>query len=184
MNVHWLPVDDGTTTYGPTADRSALANRKHRGNDPVTRHLALDVTFDAINLGINGVAQSCSSLCDHIQHRLNIRRRAGYDAQYFTRRGLLLQRLFEFSEEPDVLDGDHGLVGEGFEKSDLFVCEGPDFCPPKSDHSDDGTLPQHRNCEDCSDLSTPLTLGPTVFRVCQDVMDVNHSPLQCGPPRR
>ena len=35
------------------------------------------------------------------------------------RRGLLLQRFLEFLKQPHVLDGDHGLVGEGFEKFDL-----------------------------------------------------------------
>ena len=32
--------------------------------------------------------------------------------------------LAEFLEQPHVLDGDHRLVGEGFEKRDLFVGEG------------------------------------------------------------
>ena len=31
--------------------------------------------------------------------------------------------LLEFFEQPHVLDRDHGLVGEGFEQSDLFVGE-------------------------------------------------------------
>ncbi len=61
---------------------------------------------------------------DRIQHRLNIRRRAGDDTQDFTRRSLLLQRFLEFLEQPDVLDGDHGLVGEGFEQLDLRRGEG------------------------------------------------------------
>ena len=29
--------------------------------------------------------------------------------------------LLEFFEQPDILDGDHGLVGEGFKESDLLV---------------------------------------------------------------
>ena len=42
----------------------------------------------------------------------------------FARRGLLLQRLLEFFEQPHILDGDHGLVGEGFEELDLRRGEG------------------------------------------------------------
>ena len=68
--------------------------------------------------------RSGSILCNHVQHRLNIRRRAGDDAQDFARRGLLLQRLFEFLEQPNVLDGNYGLVGEGLEKLDLCWGEG------------------------------------------------------------
>ena len=61
---------------------------------------------------------------NRIQHRLNIRRRAGDDAQDFTRRSLLLQRFLEFLEQPHVLDGDHRLVGEGFKELDLRRGEG------------------------------------------------------------
>ena len=48
-----------------------------------------------------------------------------------TRRSLLLQRLgdlaialFQFLEQPHVLDGDDRLVGEGFEQLDLRRGEG------------------------------------------------------------
>ena len=62
----------------------------------------------------------------------------------FTRRRLLLQRfgdftiaLLQFFEQPDVLDGDHGLVGEGLEVADLRLRErvGP-RCDCDSDQSD------------------------------------------------
>ena len=35
--------------------------------------------------------------------------------------------LLQFFEQPHVLDGDHRLVGESFEKRDLLFREGPDF---------------------------------------------------------
>ena len=41
-----------------------------------------------------------------------------------TRRRLLLQRLLEFLEQPDVFNGDDGLVGEGFQELDLRRGEG------------------------------------------------------------
>ena len=59
-----------------------------------------------------------------VQHWLNIRRRAGDNAQDFTCRRLLLQRLFEFLEQPHILNRDHRLVGEGFEELDLRRSEG------------------------------------------------------------
>ena len=70
------------------------------------------------------VAQPRRIFRHHIQHRLDVRRRAGDHAQNLTRRRLLLQRLLEFLEQPDVLDGDHGLIGEGFKQLDLRRGEG------------------------------------------------------------
>ena len=54
-----------------------------------------------------------------VQHWLNVRRRAGDDAQNFTGRSLLLQRFLEFLKQPHVLDGNHRLVGKGFKQLDL-----------------------------------------------------------------
>ena len=68
-------------------------------------------------------------LSNDIQHRLNIRRRASNDAQDFTRRRLLLQRFLQFLEQPNVLDGDDGLVGEGLQQLDLRRGEGARLDP-------------------------------------------------------
>ena len=38
------------------------------------------------------------------------------------------QPLLQFLEPPGILNGDHRLVGEGFEKLDLLLGEGPNFC--------------------------------------------------------
>ena len=83
-------------------------------------------------------------LGNRIQHRLNVRRRAGDDAQDFTRRRLLFQRFLEFLEQPHVLDGDHRLIGEGFEKLDLRRGEGA--------HLD-------ATCDQCSNEFPLLTKG-------------------------
>ena len=68
------------------------------------------------------------ALDDGIEHRLHVRRRAADDAEHLGRRRLMLQRLaqfrvalLQFFEQPDVLDSDDGLVGESFEKRNLFV---------------------------------------------------------------
>ena len=84
-------------------------------------------SIDAKNLSIRGFAQSGGVLVDNVKHRLDIRRRAGDHAQDLARRSLLLQRLFQFLKQPYVFDGDHGLVGEGFEQLDLHRCEGTHF---------------------------------------------------------
>ena len=74
------------------------------------------------------------ALDDGVEHRLHVRRRAADDAEHLGRRRLMLQRLAqfrvalaEFLEQAHVLDGDDGLVGEGFEKGDLLVGEWANF---------------------------------------------------------
>ena len=86
-------------------------------------------------------------LNERIQHRLEIERRAAYDFQHFARRRLLLEGLGEvavaslqFLEQPHVLDGDHGLVGEGFEKGDLFLRERTDLRSANHNRPDGNTL--------------------------------------------
>ena len=75
------------------------------------------------------------ALDDGVKDRLHVRRRAADDAEHFRSRRLMLQRLpqfcialLDFLEQPNVLDGDDRLVGEGFEKSDLLV--GKEVVPP------------------------------------------------------
>ena len=76
----------------------------------------------------------CGALDDGVEHRLHVRGRAADDAEHLGRCRLMLQRLaqfcialLDFFEQPHVLDGDHGLVGKGFEKRDLFLGERSDL---------------------------------------------------------
>ena len=61
----------------------------------------------------------------NVKDRLEVGRRARDHPQDLAGRGLLLERLFRLVEQPHVLDRDHRLVGEGLEKRDLLVGEGP-----------------------------------------------------------
>ena len=83
-----------------------------------------DIAINAVHNGIGCATNTSSVLSNYIQHRLDIRRRAGDDAQNLARRCLLLQRFFEFVEQPHVLNGDHCLVSEGLHQLDLRRCEG------------------------------------------------------------
>ena len=65
-----------------------------------------------------------------LEHRLQLARRAADDLEHLGGRRLLLQRLGQLArarlhllEQPRVLDGDDGLVGEGLEQFDLAVRE-------------------------------------------------------------
>ena len=75
-----------------------------------------------------GSAKPASVFNQCVENRLKIERRAAYDLQNFARRGLLFQSLSEvvvprlqFLEQPDIFNGDHSLVGEGFEQSYLLI---------------------------------------------------------------
>ena len=64
----------------------------------------------------------------------------------------MLQRLAQFRvaflsslNKPHILDGDHRLVGEGFDEPDLLITERPYFSPPGRDHSDQFVFPKHRH---------------------------------------
>ena len=89
------------------------------------------------------------------EHRVEDRReiagRGVDDLQDLGGRGLLLQRLAEVAvasrqcpEQTNVLDGDRGLVGEGFDQLDLGGSEGPDLAPPASDDADRPAFAEYR----------------------------------------
>src|SRR5262249_8392940 len=87
------------------------------------------------------------ALDDGVEHRLHIRGRAADDTEHLGRCRLMLQGLAQFGialldllEEPYVFDGDHGLVGEGFEKSDLFLRERADLHTANHDRPDGRAL--------------------------------------------
>ena len=63
---------------------------------------------------------------DRVEHRLNVGGRARDDAQDLARRRLLLERLVRLVEQPDVLDRDDRLSGEGLQERDLLLGEWPD----------------------------------------------------------
>ena len=57
----------------------------------------MHIAIDAIDYGIGRFTQSRGILGDSIQHRLNVGRRAGDDAQNLARRGLLFQCFGELT---------------------------------------------------------------------------------------
>src|SRR5262245_61960134 len=100
----------------------------------------MTVPFHANDLGVDCLTES-SCICRHgIQHRLYIRRRTSDDAQNFTSGSLLLQRFLEFVKQPNVLDSDHGLVGEGLEQLDLHRSKGAHLHAPCVQRANDFTL--------------------------------------------
>src|SRR5215510_12440592 len=89
------------------------------------------------------LTQSGRGGSDGLEGRLDVRRGTGNDPQDLAGRRLFVQRLgqvlvtrLQFLEEPNVLDGNDGLVGEGFEKLDLTRGEWPRFASQHRDRAD------------------------------------------------
>ena len=130
---------------------------------------AQHVALYAIDLSINRVAQARGTFGNGVQHRLNVRRRAGDDAQDFACRGLLLQRFVEFLKQPHVLDGDYGLVGEGFKQLDLRRSEGAHLDATRAQYSNEFSLLTKGNeQEGARSRSTNPTLGNHSARARQE----------------
>ena len=98
MNMDRFTVDKRTTNYiiaihGEVGADGASLDRA------IFRDLSKRTTFDLHgNRCISRSTNSGRIFRHSIQHRLDIRRRAGDDAQDFTRRGLLLQGFLELFE--------------------------------------------------------------------------------------
>ena len=91
------------------------------------------------------------ALDNGVEHRLHVGRRAADDAEHLGRRRLMLQglaqfciALLQFFEQPHVLDGDDGLVGEGFQQSDLLLREWADCGAPDQNNADRTPFSQQR----------------------------------------
>jgi hypothetical protein len=79
-----------------------------------------------------GAQQTHCAVHDCLEYRLDIRLRLADDTQNVTGRCLLVERRgqvavarLEFGEQPHVLDGDDGLVGEGLQQLCLCVYRVP-----------------------------------------------------------
>ena len=88
----------------------------------------------------SGPAESHGIRQHGLEHRLQIPGRAGDDLQNVGGGCLPLQRLAQLVEEPRVLDGNHGLIGETLLESELIVRERQESIT-KNDESPDCLAP-------------------------------------------
>jgi hypothetical protein len=92
------------------------------------------------------------ALDDGVKDRLHVRGRAADDTEHLGGCGLMLQglaqfcvTLAEFLKQPHVLDGDHGLVGEGFDEIDLPIRKRFDHVTPNREASYRRSFSQQRH---------------------------------------
>src|SRR6516164_1270017 len=107
-----------------------LLGLSHLGK--VRRHAVQRDSAEAVAFGAPQEAQlrlaDARRIGEHcLKHRRQLPRRTTDDSQYFRCRGLLLQRLTQFVEQPRVLDGDDGLGGEVLHQRDLLLRKWPNL---------------------------------------------------------
>ncbi len=131
---------------------------------------------------------------DGLEHRLDVGRRARDDPQDLRGCGLLLQGLchlrVDFSEltvlllylleQPDVLDRDHRLVGEGLDQPDLLLREWRNDRARDRDGADRLAFPQQRHRHHRAQVARPaqVDLHGTQGRVAARVDDLHRSPVE------
>src|SRR5262249_52221402 len=136
-------------------------------------------------------ANLCCTLYNGIEDRLHVGRRATDDAEHLGRCCLMLQCLAQFCvallnlfEQADVFDRDDGLIGKGFQESDVPVGEGAKFRAADRNHPDRSFLPE-QGCSKNSASTTGL-LHESRFRklslnLSHYVVNVNHLLINNGP---
>ena len=125
---------------------------------------------------IFGLANSKGKFHERIEHGLQVESRAADDLEHVGCRCLLLQRFAEFCrpcldlvEKADVLDRDHGLVGEGLQQRNLPGREKPGPRPGDIDGADRATVLEHWHCSDGAGVGGLRHVANCVVRIRLDV---------------
>ena len=92
----------------------------------IAGHERQTVPFDSVDRSVLSLTKPGRVFDERVENGLKIKGRAADDFQNFAGRRLLVQRLgkiavafLQFFEQPHVLDGDDGLIGEGFKQRHL-----------------------------------------------------------------
>src|SRR5713226_6758766 len=127
---------------------------------------AEDLAIEPPNESLPGGAEPCRVLHQRLQDRVKIEGRAANHLEDFARRRLLVQRLREVRvprlqllEQPDVLDRDDRLVGEGLKESALLVGERPNLGAPDRDYPEDLGPAEQGDAENRPEPTAPCELA-------------------------
>src|SRR5437016_476118 len=90
--------------------------------------------------------------------------------------------LLNFIEQAHILDGDHRLIGKRRAQFDLFRCKGLRHSFSYENDADNFSIAQEWSTERGAITADSLRLHPGIFRVGENVRNVNDSPLQRGSP--
>ena len=141
-----------------------------------------------LHLAIGGLAETTRAPGNDLEHWLGVGLSLADGPQYLTGgrlpgdglRQLGIARL-QFLEQPHVLDGDDGLVGEGLEECDLALREGPRRAAADGNDADHRSVTQHRDTKAAPETGRVGQVGVGVLRVVQDRRMVNDRPCEDDP---
>jgi len=152
-----------------------------------------DLTLEPIEDSGFGIAEAARPIHDGVEYRLLVRWRSADHAEDFARRRLLLEGFREVAvahlqllEQAHILDGDGGLMGEGFEQLDLSVREGADLSPEYPDHPERNPFTEERRDQNRAVPPTALELlanGVFLVGFGRQVVNVDGAAIDDGPAR-
>ena len=93
----------------------------------------------------------------------------------------LAARVLDFLEQPHVLDCDYRLIGKGGDQLDLLVGEWPHDRTRQHERTNRISLAQQRNGEHGAKARSLLRLDPSVFRIGQNIGDLDNPAFSAGP---
>src|SRR5712691_692538 len=152
------------------------------------------LAVEPIERAEESVAQSHGTSDNRVEDRLHVGLRLADDAQDLRRRRLLLQRLgqvavagLQLPEQADVLDGDHGLIGECLEQGHLRIGEGAHLGAQDRQVAQRLPLAQQRDLRTAMDgVELEQLEGVRVLGLRHElhVVDDDSSPIQHRAPAR
>src|SRR6185295_5066996 len=124
-----------------------------------------------------------------LEHRLQLAGRARDDAEDLRGRRLSFQSLRQLArarlhllEQPRVLDGDDGLVGEGLKEFDVARGKGAGFRSGDDNRSDGLAIAEHRYRQLAPPAASECKL-PDVQWISKAVLDLRYGSIEDRPTR-
>src|SRR5262249_35980756 len=122
-----------------------------------------------------------------LQYCPQIEGRAADDLEDVGGGGLLLQRLVQFLrtlllgfEQPDVLNRDYRLIGEGFDQLDLVIRERFDLSLQNRGDPPKRPFTEHRNRHSGTEALLFDQIGKFIIRQLQYIPDMNRASFKCS----
>ena len=178
-----LPLNDGAAANSSTHERPRVfPDRSREGDLSMMGGKAKNIALHLKDRGVVGIAQARCRLDKRIEDTLHVERRAADDFEHVAGCGLLLKGFTQLVEQPRVLDGDDGLVGESLQELHLLIRERPGFVAHDTDDANRSTAAHHGHHRHC-----PVAAGKEVARPgyelgrrVSDVGDVHNSAVENG----
>src|SRR5262249_21705042 len=105
-NLYETSFEYGACCRSPSAWRCgprAPVHLEHLGGKTVVRHEVEELAVEPVHKAVLAIAEPPSALGDHVEHRLDVARRAADDLEHVGGSNLLLTRLIQFAGEPGHL---------------------------------------------------------------------------------